>query len=81
MSTDDTAVRSTTVLTNIPTSSAVAGSSLPATAVPIETSSTSAHRDSTIASAACTTVNGVTPRSRARPLMLVASSASMTASM
>ncbi|PBI82809.1 hypothetical protein BKP42_68440 [Rhodococcus erythropolis] len=61
----DTTERSARVLTNMPTRSSSARSPRPATGVPTTTSYSPVKRESTTARAACNTMNGVAPCSRA----------------
>ena len=61
----DTSVRSTSVLTKNPTRSSSASSVRPAIGEPIGMSVPAPSRDSSTASAACNTMNTVTPCSRA----------------
>ncbi|SLJ82988.1 Uncharacterised protein [Mycobacteroides abscessus subsp. abscessus] len=54
-------MRSTRVLTNMPTTSSSSASPRPATGVPTAMSAVPDSRASSAASAACTTMNGVAP--------------------
>ncbi|SKY25782.1 Uncharacterised protein [Mycobacteroides abscessus subsp. abscessus] len=71
-----TSVRSTNVLTNMPTRSARAESVRPVIGVPMTTSPVAASRDTMIASAACRTMKPVVSWSRAKASMRVANASS-----
>ncbi len=74
----DRSVRSTRVLTKFPTRSCSASSTRPATGVPSGMSVPAPSRESSAASPACTTMNGVTPVLRASSAMRACRGESMT---